>query len=117
MVVADHGIGFHLGMERRTVTPRNVQDLAPVPLLIKLPGQRRGAVDDRHVETIDILPTILELTGLKAPRPLDGRSLLRPLESQARRVTIFHRIGTELNTVGGDYTFQVDDSSAAGAGR
>jgi Sulfatase len=109
VVVADHGIGFHVGMERRTVTPRNVQDLAPVPLLIKLPGQRRGALDDRHVETIDILPTILELTGLKAPRPLDGRSLLRPLESQARRVTVFHRIGTELNTVGGDYTFQVDD--------
>ena len=109
VVVADHGIGFHLGIERRTVTPRNVQDLAPVPLLIKLPGQRRGAVDDRHVETIDILPTILELTGLKAPGPLDGRSLLRPLESQARRVTIFHRIGTELNTVGGNYTFQVDD--------
>ena len=80
-----------------------------MPLLIKLPGQRRGAVDDRHVETIDILPTILELTGLKAPTPLDGRSLLRPLESQARRVTIFHRIGTKLNTVGGNYTFQVDD--------
>jgi hypothetical protein len=109
VVVADHGIGFHVGIERRTVTPRNVQDLAPVPLLIKLPGQRRGAVDDRHVETIDILPTILELTGLKAPTPLDGRSLLRPLESQARRVTIFHRIGTELNTVGGNYTFQVDE--------
>jgi Sulfatase len=109
VVVADHGIGFHVGMERRTVTPRNVQDLAPVPLLVKLPGQRRGAVDDRHVETIDILPTILELTGLRAPTPLDGRSLLRPVESQARHVTIFHRIGTRLNTVGGDYTFRVDD--------
>jgi hypothetical protein len=109
VVVADHGIGFHLGMERRTVTPRNAQDLAPVPLLIKLPGQRRGAVDQRHVETIDILPTILELTRLTAPTALNGRSLLSPLESQARRVTVFHRIGTALNTVGGDYTFQVDD--------
>jgi Sulfatase len=109
VVVADHGIGFHVGMERRTVTPRNVQDLAPVPLLIKLPGQRRGSVDDRHVETIDILPTILELTGVEAPTPVDGRSLLRPFGSQARRVTVYHRIGTELNTVGGDYTFQVDD--------
>ena len=109
VVVADHGIGFHLGMERRAVTRRNVQDLAPVPLLIKLPGQRRGVVDDRHVETIDILPTLLELTGLKAPRPLDGRSLLHPLDSQARRVTVFHRIGKVLNTVGGHYTFQADD--------
>jgi hypothetical protein len=109
VVVADHGIGFHVGMERRTVTPRNFQDLAPVPLLIKLPGQRRGAIDDRHVETVDILPTILELTGVEAPVALDGRSLLRPLATQARRVTIFHRVGTRLNTVGGEYTFQVDE--------
>jgi hypothetical protein len=109
VVVADHGIGFHLGMERRTVRPRNVQDLAPVPLLIKLPRQRRGSVDDRHVETIDVFPTILELTGVEAPAALDGRSLLRPLASQARRVTVFHRIGTRLNTVGGAYTFQADD--------
>jgi hypothetical protein len=108
VVVADHGIGFHLGMERRTVTPRNVQDLAPVPLLIKLPRQRRGSIDDRHVETIDILPTILELTGVETATPLDGRSLQRPLASEARRVTVFHRIGTELNTVGGAYTFKVD---------
>ena len=108
VVVADHGIGFHVGMERRAVTPRNVQDLAPVPLLVKLPGQRRGAIDDRHVETVDVLPTILELTGMEAATPLDGRSLLGPLASQARRVTVFHRVGTELNTVGGEYTFKVE---------
>jgi Sulfatase len=109
VVVADHGIGFHVGVERRTVTRRNVQDVAPVPLLIKLPGQRRGAIDDRHVETVDILPTILGLTGTDAPTALDGRSLLGPVASQARRVRIFHRIGTELNTVGGAYTFRVEE--------
>ena len=49
VVVADHGIGFHVGMERRTVTRRNGQDLAPVPLLLKLPRQRRGSIEDRHV--------------------------------------------------------------------
>jgi Sulfatase len=105
VVVADHGIGFHLGVERRAVTPHNVEDLAPVPLMIKLPGQRRGRIEDRPVQTIDILPTLLELTGLHAPRALDGRSLLTPLASHARRVTVFHRVGTELNTVGGEYTF------------
>jgi Sulfatase len=108
VVVADHGIGFHLGVERRAVTPRNVEDLAPVPLIVKLPGQRRGRVEGRHVETIDILPTILQLTGLEAPRPLDGRSLLAPVASPARRVTVFHRVGIELNTVGGDYTFDAN---------
>jgi hypothetical protein len=107
-VVADHGIGFHMGVERRTVTPDNVADLAPVPLFVKLPGQRRGDIVDRHVETIDVLPTILEVAGAPVPPNLDGRSLLEPVASQARRVRIFHRVGTELNTIGGEYVFDVD---------
>src|SRR5687767_2054161 len=73
-VVADHGIAFHVGMERRAVTRGNVQDLAPVPLLIKLPGRARGSIDDRQVETIDVLPTILELTDVEAPVQL-GKEL------------------------------------------
>jgi hypothetical protein len=108
VVAADHGIGFHLGMERRAVTRRNPQDLAPVPLLVKLPGQRRGRVVDRHVETIDVLPTILEVAGVPAPARLDGRSLLRPAAAQGRQVRVFHRIGKRLNTVGGDYVFPAD---------
>jgi sulfatase-like protein len=108
VVVADHGIGFRVGLERRTVRPRNVQDLAPVPLVVKLPGARDGHVVDRHVETIDVMPTILELAGVTAPGVLDGQSLLRPIAAQTRRVTVYHRIGTELNTVGGNYTFDVD---------
>jgi hypothetical protein len=105
VVAADHGIAFHEGMERRTVIRRNVGEVAPVPLLLKLPGQRRGRIDDRHVETIDVLPTILELAGVEPPHALDGRSLLRPIAAQLRRVTVFHRVGTELNTIGGVYTF------------
>ena len=108
VVVADHGIGFHLGVERRTITQDNAADLAPVPLILKLPGQRRGSIEDRPVQTIDILPTLLELTRLDAPRALDGRSLLTPLASHARRLTVFHRVGTRLNTVGGQYTFEAD---------
>jgi hypothetical protein len=105
VVVADHGIGFHVGVERRTVTPGNVEDLAPVPLIVKLPGQRRGRILDEHVETIDVLPTILELAHIPAPVGIDGRSLFEPVGSRARRVTVFHRVGHDLNTVGGDYTF------------
>ena len=108
VVVADHGIGFHLGDERRAVTRSNVEDLAPVPLLVKLPRERRGRVIDRHVETIDVFPTILELAGVPAPARIDGRSLLRSDDAQARRARVFHRVGKDLNTVGGDYTFDVD---------
>lgn len=108
VVVADHGIGFHVGMERRAVTPENVEDLAPVPLLVKLPGQRRGRVVDEHVETIDLLPTILDVARVPIPARVEGSSLLRPVPGQARRVTIFHRVGRELNTVGGEYKFDVE---------
>jgi hypothetical protein len=105
LVVADHGIGFHVGVERRTVTQENVEDLAPVPLLVKLPRQRRGRISDAHVETIDVLPTILDVARVRTTHEMDGRSLLRPVASQADRVRIFHRVGTRLNTIGGEYSF------------
>ena len=107
VVVADHGIGFHVGADRRTVTPRNFQDLAPVPLFVKLPGQPRGLTVDEHVETIDLLPTILHAAGVGLPADLDGRSLLRPAPVREQRVTMFHRIGNRLNTIGGRYSFSV----------
>ena len=109
VVVADHGIGFRVGMERRTVTESNVEDLAPVPLIVKLPGQRRGRIADQHVETIDVLPTILDIAHVRTTRRMDGRSLLRPVPSQADRVRIFHRVGTLLNTIGGEYSFDPAD--------
>jgi hypothetical protein len=107
LVVADHGISFHPGAARRTVTPANVEDLAPVPLFLKLPGQRRGLTVDRHVETVDVLPTLLAAAGAPVPPGIDGRTLLRPDPERARRVTIYHRVGTRLNTVGGSYRFPV----------
>ena len=109
VVAADHGIGFHVGVERRTVTPANVEDLAPVPLLMKLPRQRRGRIIDTHVETINVLPTILEIARVRTKREMDGRSLLHPVSAQADRVRIFHRIGTTLNTIGGEYSFDPAD--------
>jgi Sulfatase len=109
LVVADHGIGFHLGVERRAVTQENVEDLAPVPLLVKLPGQRRGRISDAHVETIDVLPTILDVARVRTTHEMDGRSLLRPVSSQAARVRIFHRVGARLNTIGGEYNFDPAD--------
>ncbi|HKP21122.1 MAG TPA: sulfatase-like hydrolase/transferase, partial [Thermoleophilaceae bacterium] len=105
VAAADHGIGFRRGLERRTVRPRNIEDLAPVPLMVKLPGAHDGRVVDRHVETIDVLPTILELAEVPVPHEVDGRSLFEPAPAQASRVTIYHRVGIELNTIGGRYTF------------
>ena len=60
---------------RLDVDRKNATDILMVPLLVKLPGQTRGEISLRNVETIDILPTILDALGLAAREPLDGRPL------------------------------------------
>lgn len=77
VVTADHGAGFIPGSHHRLVQETNFHEILPVPLLIKLPHQRDGVVDDRNVETIDVAPTVLEVLGVDpAPLDLDGSPLL-----------------------------------------
>ena len=44
-----------------------------VPLIIKIPGLGEGRVKEQ-ISNIDVLPTVLELVGVKPPPNLDGRS-------------------------------------------
>jgi hypothetical protein len=77
IVTADHGISFRGGDLRRHPTRRNLAELAFTPLFVKLPGQAQGrVVDDRHVRTLDILPTIADVLGIKIPWHTDGTSAL-----------------------------------------
>jgi hypothetical protein len=80
IVTADHGVSFRPGHSRRLPDADNLADIASVPLFIKLPGQKDGRIDDRNVESIDILPTIAETLGIELPQPVDGIPV-----SQARR--------------------------------
>jgi sulfatase-like protein len=72
VISADHGIGFRAGHPRRTLTTGAMPDLALVPFLVKLPGQREGAVSDRVVRTVDALPTIAKAAGVELPWASDG---------------------------------------------
>jgi Sulfatase len=76
VVTADHGVSFRVGESRRGATPRNLQDIAFVPLFVKTPGQRRGEIVDYHVQTVDILPTIADVLGITIPWRVDGRTAL-----------------------------------------
>ncbi len=59
VLVADHGVSFIPHQSWRRITPTNAAEIANVPLLIKYSGQHHGKIDDRMVETIDVLPTVL----------------------------------------------------------
>ena len=76
VVVADHGISFELDVDdRRQVTGSNIAEIAPVPLFVKAPGQRRGWVNNAYARTIDVLPTIADLLGKPLGRRTDGSSV------------------------------------------
>jgi len=78
VVLADHGVSFRAGVSRRPVVDENLADIARVPLFVKLPGQRDGAIDERSVRTVDVLPTIADVLDLPLPAKVDGQSLLLP---------------------------------------
>ena len=78
VITADHGVSFHAGQPRRKITEDTYADIAPVPLFIKLPGQRSGRVDDRMARSVDVLPTIADELGIRLDGDVDGRSLLKP---------------------------------------
>jgi Sulfatase len=74
VVAADHGVAFPHVRERRRLNRRTAREIAPIPLFIKAPGQKKPRVEDAWVETIDILPTIFDLLDLDPRVKMDGRS-------------------------------------------
>ena len=88
IVTADHGISFRAGVPRRNLDAGNRDEIMSVPLFIKLPGQRSGGVSDRHVESVDVFPTIADVLGITLLAPTDGRSLLDSKAAERDRKTI-----------------------------
>jgi hypothetical protein len=88
VLVADHGISFEPGGLRRMLSDSNRGDIANVPLFVKLPGQSRGTVSDRNVETVDLVPSIAQVLGVEVPWDVDGASVFDPTpERQTKAVT------------------------------
>jgi sulfatase-like protein len=87
VLMSDHGVSVRAGGERREVVPSNLANLPDIAfsvLLVKRPGEQRGEIVDRHVQTIDVLPTISRLTGVPLPWHVDGRSLFDPKNHPAQ---------------------------------
>jgi choline-sulfatase len=79
-VMADHGeaLGEH---GEATHGIFLYDETIHVPLLFKLPGERSaGRRIDSRVELVDVLPTILQGTGVPIPEEVQGKSLLAVLK-------------------------------------
>jgi hypothetical protein len=95
VVAADHGQSLRDPTDVRglkQMDAENRDDVIPVPLFVKYPGEHAAKVDRRVAETIDIMPTIADQLDAELPDDwtFDGRSLLqRPARHRARTPTFF----------------------------
>jgi arylsulfatase A-like enzyme len=88
ILLSDHGcpIGEH-GIIKK-VRPWPYEELARIPLLVKYPGIKEGKVNT-FVETVDIMPTILDAFDVKYNGLLDGESLLPLLKGEKEEIRNF----------------------------
>ena len=92
VITADHGISSEIGVaNRRVVSRANIDEVAPVPLFIKAPGQRRGRTVRSYVRTTDIVPTIADILGVRVPYGADGRSAFSATVRRRRSMAMLRR--------------------------
>jgi Sulfatase len=104
VVAADHGVAFPHARERRRLTRENAGEIAPVPLLIKAPGQKTAKVNRSWVSTIDILPTIFDVLNLNPRVHIDGRSAYSEQVKRSQTLKILLRGSfKELNIPEADF--------------
>lgn len=84
VLTSDHGEAF--GRRHHLTHGMSVyENQARVPLLIKYPGQRAAVTVGQPASLVDVFPTVLEASGVRAPRPVEGVAL-RNLERAGTRV-------------------------------
>ena len=78
VVWSDHG--YHLG--EKAISGKNTlwERSARVPLIFAGPGITQGGECKQPVELLDVYPTLAELCALKAPKDLEGHSLIPQLK-------------------------------------
>jgi hypothetical protein len=114
VLTADHGVTFAAdsvgrGLGHVRLSPAEV---LWVPMFVKAPGQRAGAVDDRNWQHVDLLPTVAALAGVRAPGKLDGVSGLGPARAGTEK--LFHDSPTARVTIDAATGMRVITGAATG---
>jgi hypothetical protein len=92
VVTADHGISSKSGVaSRRSTDMRNIDELAPVPLFVKAPRQRRGRTLPWYVRTTDVAPTIADVVNAPLGYRADGRSAFSREVRERRGAMVIER--------------------------
>jgi iduronate 2-sulfatase len=101
----DHG--WHLGDHGMWSKHTNYEQATRIPLVVVAPGVTpAGSATQSLAESVDLYPTLCELTGLPTPANLDGRSLAATLRdpSAPTKDAVFHvyprgrRLGRAVRT-------------------
>lgn len=101
VVWGDHG--WHLGDQRVWGKHTIFENALKSTLIFNVPGKKStGKTNQSIVETVDIYPTLLELSGIEAPYELDGKSLVnlidKPDHEQEGVAYSYFRQGISLRT-------------------
>lgn len=74
LVTGDHGDEFHEhgGFDHGATY---YEEMMRVPYVLRVPGLGNGLTIDAQVGLIDVMPTLLDLLGVKDQPPMQGRSL------------------------------------------
>ena len=104
VITADHGVSFELGRDNRRAVRRdgrNVEEIAPVPLFVKRPGQRRGSVSSAWVRGTDVVPTLADVLNLRLPwRAVGASAFSRSARARRHLVTESPHVGYTVRTRG-----------------
>ena len=102
VVTADHGLTFAPGSNiRDKVDPTKkyaLDDVYRVPLFIKYPRQASGSVSNCVVSSMDILPTILSVAGVKTGWNFDGVDLTKGCPARVSRHVHWPKGETDVNS-------------------
>jgi hypothetical protein len=101
ILLSDHGSAFRPGSPRRDFTDETAAQIMRIPLILKLPANSphviSGTVDlgglhvnDRNVQTIDLVPTIADVLGIDMPWKTHGTSLVDTKAMEPATKTMFY---------------------------